>query len=245
MGRNRRRRDGQRPAPPSGWRATVDSFGGLPAVGLVAAVLVVVGLLIYLNRPGSSVNDAPYVPVERAQTDGRIEGDPDAPIRIIAWEDFQCPFCARFSTEIEPLLREEFVDTGIASFEFRHLAFLGAESVRAAEASECANEQGSFWDYHDILFLRQGDENAGVYSDANLKRFASQMAEALPDRPWDRSAFESCLDSGSMRLVVEEMTAEARELDVRSTPSFWVNGRLIRGSQSIDDWRALIAELRE
>ena len=184
MGRDRGRRGGSRPPPPppSGWRATLDSLGGPTAVGLVAAVLVVVGLLITLNRPGSSVNDAPYVPVERVQTDGRVEGDPSAPIRIIAWEDFQCPFCGRFSTETEPLLREEFVDTGIASFEFRHLAFLGIESVRAAEASECANEQGFFWEYHDILFLRQGDENAGVYSDGNMKRFASQMAEALPDR---------------------------------------------------------------
>ena len=76
----------------------------------------------------------------------------DALVTIIEFSDFQCPFCGRYTRETAPGLRAEFVDTGIASIEYRHLAILGPESQRAAEAAECALEQGFFWEYHDILF---------------------------------------------------------------------------------------------
>jgi protein-disulfide isomerase len=134
---------------------------------------------------------------------------------------------------------EEFVNTGIASIEFRHFAFLGPDSVRAAEAAECAADQNRFWEYHDILFLRQGAENTGVYSTANLKSFAREVADA--HEGFDLGAFDSCVDSGAKRAAVEEMTRQADALGIQSTPSFLVNGTPLSGAQPIENFRAAIA----
>lgn len=236
----------------SGWRETLDSYGGFLTVGSISAVVIVIALLIVFNRPGLRNSTAEYQPVVRELTNGRVDGLPDAPIRIIEFSDFQCPFCGRFATQTEPLLRSEFVETGIASIEYRHYAFLGPESLRAAEAVECALEQGFFWEYHDILFQKQpsdGRENVGTYSDDNLKHYADEMAEVwielAPERKFDIIEFEMCLDSGRNRAEVELQTAEATSLGVKSTPSFLVNGRPVIGAQPIDTFRQLISEIRD
>jgi protein-disulfide isomerase len=247
-----RQQDAPPPRPRAGLKATIDSFGGVLTIGAIVVGIVVVGVLVFLNRPGSgsSVNDAPFVPIERVQADGRIAGDPNAPVRIVSHEDFQCPFCRQFATETAPVIEEEFVETGIASIEYRHLAFLGEESLRAAEASECAADQGLFWEYHDMLFLRQGDENDGVYSTGHLKDFAREVDAALPDRGFDLDAFDACLDSGAKRPLVEAQSEQSRELlqsltGRASTPTFLVNGQpLPPGAQPIEVFRTAIAAAR-
>ena len=251
MGSNRkRRRDGQRRAaggvppggsapPKAGWRATIDSWGGLTVIGsLAAALLVVVAVVVLVNQPGSSMGDEEWVSTERSIVSGRIEGDPSAPVRIIEFSDFQCPFCQRFTFQTAPLIHEEFIETGIASLEYRHFSFLGAESFAAAEASECAAEQNRFWDYHDILFLRQGAENSGVFSTGNLKDFARELQDEYTD--FDLGAFDQCLDSGRMRSVVQQMTDEAPQLGVNSTPTLMINGRIVGAEEGIDGYRAAI-----
>jgi len=225
--------------PKAGWRQTLDSWGGFPVAGALGLVLVALAVLIWVNRPGASAGDDPYVPLERVQVNGRVEGDPNAPVKIIEFADFQCPFCKRFTDETSRQLVAEFVDTGVASVEFRHFAFLGPDSVRAAEAAECAADQNLFWAYHDILFLRQGAENTGVYSAANLRSYAREMAAEHDG--FDLDAFDSCLDSGEKRAAVEEMTRQADALGVQSTPSFLVNGTPLTGAQPIENFRAAIA----
>ncbi len=180
MGSNRRRRRRRDQAggatPPggntptkSGWRQTIDSWGGFTVIGSLAAAIVVIGVLVVVNLPGSSVTDDEWVPIDRTLVDGRVEGDPSAPVRIIEFADFQCPFCRDYALNVAPTLLEEYVETGQASIEYHYFSFLGPESFAAAEAAECANDQGRFWDYHDILFLRQGAENRGVFSTGNLR----------------------------------------------------------------------------
>ena len=243
---------GQQQSPPPrqgrGIRATIDSFGGFLTIGAIAVGIVVVVALVILNRPGSggSINEAAYVPRERSQTDGRIAGDPNAPVRIVSYEDFQCPFCREFNAETGALLEEEFVETGVASIEYRHLAFLGDESVRAAEASECAADQGLFWEYHNILFLRQGAENDGVFATGNLKGFAREVAAALPERDFDLGAFDSCLDSGVKEPLVNAESDESSELfesltGRASTPGFLINGQPLQGARSIEVFREATA----
>ena len=244
--RRRRRREQPRAAgtpptgtpPASGWRATIDSWGGFTVIGSLGAALVVVVILVVVNLPGSSVSDTEWVPIERTLVDGRIEGDQNAPVQIVEFSDFQCPFCQRFTLETAPLVLDQFIETGRASLEYRHFSFLGPESFAAAEASECAREQNYFWDYHDLLFLRQGAENRGVYSSGNLKDFARELQEVRTD--FDLDEFDSCLDSGRMRSTVEQMTDEAGQLGVRSTPSFLINGQLVTGAQGIDAFGAAI-----
>lgn len=113
------------------------------------------------------------------------------------------------------------MDKGQVRFVFRHLAFIGDESIWAAEASECANEQGHFWEYHDKLFAEQGGENEGTFSRDNLKRFAADLG-------LDTEQFNQCLDSDQYRAKVQQESAEAQRLGVRSTPTVFVNGQLIR-----------------
>jgi protein-disulfide isomerase len=209
----------------------------------VATVLVVVALIAF-NLPGSDVNDDPYVLSDGGVERPRVEGNPDAPVRILEFSDFQCPFCRRFTFETAPALREEFVETGVVTIEYRHLVVLGEESLRAAEAAECAGVQGAFWEFHDLLFLRQGAEFSGTFSSGNLKGFARELAAALApfDRPFDLDLFDACLDGGGARVIIEAQTAEARSLGLSNTPSFLVGNVLVSGAQPVEVFRRAIAQ---
>lgn len=93
-----------------------------------------------------------------------VLGDPKAPVTLIEYGDYQCPFCGRFFKDTEPLIRENYIKTGKVKMVFRNFQFLGSESVSAAEAAECAKDQGKFWAYHDALYtteLNDGKENNG------------------------------------------------------------------------------------
>jgi len=250
--RRRRRREQQRSttggdgSPPQNhasgkpaWRDTLDSWGGFTVVGSLGIAVLFIIALVAFNLPGSSTGGGDYVPIERAQVSGRIEGNPSAPVRIIVFEDFQCPFCKLFTDDRAPLVVADFVETGIASIEFHHMAFLGPESIAAAAASECANDQNRFRDYHDLLFLRQGDrENAGAFSTGNLKDFARELQAESTD--FDLDEFDQCVDSGRNRSFVEEATDEAGTLGVNSTPTLWINGQIMGNPSDYESLRTII-----
>ncbi len=99
-----------------------------------------------------------------------ILGNKNAPVTIIEFADFQCPFCEQWFKNVEGQIIKNYVDTGKAKFAFRNYAFLGQDSVTAAEGAYCANEQGKFWQYHDYLYNHQGQENSGWISKANLEQ---------------------------------------------------------------------------
>ncbi|MGE3856517.1 MAG: DsbA family protein [Dehalococcoidia bacterium] len=221
-----------------GWRQTFNAWGGIPVFGSLAVAVVVVAVLVWMNRPGSSAGTAPYVAHERTQTNGRVAGDPNAPVKIIEFADFQCPFCKQWADQVEPKLVEEFINNGTASLQYVSFAFLGQESRRAAEAAECAADQGFFWQYHDLLFLRQGKENSGVYSTGNLKRFAEELKQHEPK--FDTSKFGQCLDSGEKEGAVDAQIKQARDAGVQSTPSFLINGTPMSGVQPIEVFRQAI-----
>jgi protein-disulfide isomerase len=153
-----------------------------------------------------------------------FRGDPDAPVTLIEFSDFQCPFCGRFATETLPQLIEAYVAGGEVRVGFQHFAFLGQESFRAAEAAECAAEQGAFWEYHDRLFANQAGENQGAFADDKLEQFAAALNLNTTD-------FNDCLGSGRYSSLVAAETQAAQQLGVRSTPTFLVNGQPIVGAQ--------------
>ena len=131
------------------------------------------------------------------------------------------------------------------------MEFLGPESQRAAEAAECALEQGLFWEYHDILFQKEPSdsrENVGAYSAGNLKSYAREMGEAwaelAPGWGFDIGVFDGCVDSRRTRAEVELQMAQARERGISSTPSFLINGQLMRGAQPVEIFRQVIAGIR-
>jgi len=156
-----------------------------------------------------------------------FKGDASAPVTIVEFSDFQCPFCGRFTRETAPLIEETYIQTGKVRFGYVHFAFLGPESLWAAQAAECAADQNSFWAYHDLLFQRQAGENQGAFSKENLKAFAEELG-------LDTAAFNECLDSGKHAEVVATDASLARSLGISGTPTFWINGQMLVGALPFD-----------
>ena len=149
---------------------------------VILVVLVVAGVAFALasQGKGAAVQDA---------SSEKSKGAATAQVVVEEFADFQCPACRRFFEGPARQLEAEYVSTGKVRFVFRHYAFLGQESRWAAEAAECANEQGRFWDYYEKLFTEQGGENVGVFSKPNLQRFAGELS-------LDTASFNKCLTSG-------------------------------------------------
>ncbi len=161
-------------------------------------------------------------PVELAS--GYTLGDPEAPVSIEIWEDFQCPYCRLFSEQVKPFLVETFVVPGDASLTFRHLAFLGDESHWAAVAADLAAEQDRFWPFHDYLFANQLGENVGSYELDRL--LAIGEAAGL-----DMEAFRAGLVLDAARERFARIEAESRQdagaLGISATPSIVLDGKLL------------------
>lgn len=228
----------------SDWRSTFESFGGFWTLGGGIAIVAILVVMVLVGGRASSGNSDAYTPRERAQAEGRVAGNPQAAVKIIEYGDYQCPFCRQFWKDTEEQVQKEFVDTGIASFEYRDFIIIGPESRTAAEGAACAADQGLFWQMHDVLFLRQGAENRGVYSSSNVKKFAREAAAGAPDIKFDGAAFDKCLDSNAKRAAIDQMTAEAGTYRLQSTPSFVVNGQVGTGALSIEQIRQLVNAAR-
>jgi protein-disulfide isomerase len=104
-----------------------------------------------------------------------ILGSSKAPVTVIEYSDFQCPFCGKFFRETEQTLIDSYIKEGKIRFAHRDFAFLGDESTAAAEAARCAGDQDKFWEYHDYLYNHQNGENQGNFSNINLKSFAASL----------------------------------------------------------------------
>ena len=183
--------------------------------------------------PNAPAQVAPGTKVEVDPGRLPIKGNKDAKVTVIEFADFQCPFCQRWFTESEANLIKDYVDTGKVKFAYRHFAFLGQESNFAAEASECANDQDKFWEFHDYLYKNQKGENQGAFSKENLKGFAKTLG-------LNTSEFNSCLDSGKHTKAVTDDTQAGQAAGVSGTPTAFVNGISIVGAQPYDSFKTLI-----
>ena len=119
-----------------------------------------------------------------------------------------------------------------------HMAFLGEESLWAAEASECAADQNAFWQYHDKLFASQAGENQGAFNKDKLKGFAAGLG-------LNTQAFNDCLDAGKYTQLVQAQTAAAQKLGVQSTPSFFVNDWLVLGALPIEEFEKYFDKVKQ
>jgi protein-disulfide isomerase len=155
------------------------------------------------------------------QVDGFAAGSPDAPVTVEIWEDFQCPFCQRFTYEVKPAIVEQYVQTGDIRLVFRNLAFLGDESHWAAVAASLAADQNKFWPFHDYLYANyQGKESGAFRIDRLL-----EMGEAVG---LDMDRFREGLQLENARQRFAEIEAEARQdayaIGVNATPTVTVDG---------------------
>lgn len=212
----------------------------LPTSILVAALLIA-GAVIYSTGSktvGEPADVSAIVGQKDLADDDVILGDPKAPVTIVEFGDYQCPFCGRFFSQVEPMIREEYIKTGKVKMVYRDFAFLGPESQGAALASQCAAEQGKFWAYHDELYkaeIADGVEHNGNLSAVFFKSLASQLG-------LDGNKFNSCLDSQKYKDEVQKDYNDAVAAGVKGTPTTFVNGKLISGAVPYETIKALIEE---
>ncbi len=170
-----------------------------------------------------------------------INGDKNAPITIVEFSDFECPFCKAFFDDAYPEIKEKYIDTGKVKFSYRHfpLNSIHPNAQIAAEASECANEQNAFWEYHDLLFENQEDWAALTGNAVNtaFTRYASQVGGGL-----DQDKFLSCLDSNKYAQNVNDDLTAGSAVQVDGTPAFFVNGYRMVGAQPFSEFERIIEQ---
>jgi protein-disulfide isomerase len=183
-------------------------------LGIIAAV-VAAGAYAAINNDTNSQN--PQLSVDTSKG-SPVLGLASAPVTIIEFGDYQCPFCQRWNINTKPLIEENYIDKGLVKLIYMDLTVVGPDSLKAHASSYCAEEQGLYWEYHDFLYKNQGHENDGWAKPANLKSLAIKM-DGL-----DASAFAQCLDSGKYENRVRDNHGIATKFGARSTPSFLIIG---------------------
>lgn len=185
---------------------------------VVVFALLIFGVLIYPNLKSDIVSPES---ITRTTVKGNAAGNPDAPVKVEEFSDYQCPYCKMWATESEAEFVKTYVETGKVYFTYTAFSFIGEESINAAQGAYCALDQGKFWQYHDILFANQGaSENGGFFNNTRLVKFAGKVG-------LDEATFKSCLESGKYKANVETDNNLATSKGVTSTPSFIVNGQLV------------------
>jgi len=166
---------------------------------------------------------------------GRTVGPEDAPVKIIEFSDYSCPYClTAHKTLLDPIL--EYVEQGQVYFELQPIAFLGEPTILATQGALCAQEQGMFWPYHDRLFRAQEQYGRSAFTDVRLKEYATEVGLDLDD-------FAKCLDSRKYLAEVQRLTREAQNGGVVATPTFFINGQKVEGAVPVDDFRKRIDAL--
>jgi len=216
-------------------RRRLRSLGMAAAVGAVVVAVVVV--IVLANTLGQEDGDEvpsglADLPPRLASVQGNVLGSPDAPVTIVEYSDFQCPFCARVALGTVRQIEEDYLATGKAKLVFKHFAFEGEESIWAAQAAECAAEQNAFWHYHDMLFLNQ---RRVAFTTENLKAFARELG-------LDTASFNVCLDLETHAEKVAADRAEGQRRGVTSTPTFYVGQTQIVGAKPYDTFRSAIED---
>lgn len=210
---------------------------------IVGALLIVAPIAYQMLRPIAEV--VAVDPGTHPNADDNSMGDPNAPIVIEEFSDFQCPFCERFHQETEPLLRQYYIETGKVRFVYRSMGnFVSdniarsrgtpakTESKDAALAAYCAGDQNKFWDMHAHIFANALGEDVGSFTDERLKAIGEQVG-------LDMNQFNSCYDSGKYEDRIQQDFEDGQAANINGTPGFLVtytvNGEtkteLIEGAQ--------------
>ncbi len=192
---------------------------GAIAGGVAAAVIIAI-IAAYVSQPASETMN-----LDMTRTHGTVStaqgspilGDPDAPITIVEFGDYQCHQCKNWFHNTKPAITQDYIETGKANLVFVDYAFLGRDSSVAARASYCAEEQGAYWEYHDLLYNSQQEIDDGWANAERLQAFAFSLG-------LDMELFDSCLESGKYQQRVQYNTGEGRKQGVQGTPTFVIVG---------------------
>ena len=194
-------------------------------IGVGVVIVIFVILLNALQSPAAAVSTTPSL-----TGSSKTIGNPNSKIAFVVFADFQCPICRQFAVTSGQQIEDQYVKTNKISFTYKYYPVVdhGAigESHWSAEAAECANQQGKFWEYHDKLIAVWVGENVGTFSKANLKQYAVQIG-------LDPAQFNPCIDNDQTYAVVQADETQAGTLGLPGTPSFLINGQYYN-PQSLD-----------
>lgn len=222
-------------------------------ISIIFAALIISGAVFY-TRSGSSKTAAnigaavapdltggtPQItgPVNVSADDDAYIGKEKAPVTIIEFSDFECPFCRRFWKETLPEIKQSYIDTGKARFVYRDFPLpFHPGAMPAAEGAKCAREQGKFWEMHDAIFGEQEKQGSGTiqFTADDVKQWAGKIG-------LNTAKFNQCLDSGKYKQEVEKDIADGSSSGVNGTPATFINGRLISGAQPFAAFKSIIDE---
>lgn len=217
----------------------------LPIVIIFSAVIISAAVLYDGTHRGAESNAAELagsntvggtghkVQVRITETDPSV-GNPGAPVTLIEFGDFECPFCQRFSAETMPLLIQREIKEGKVRIVWKDFPLsIHSYAQKAHEAGRCAWEQDKFWEYHDVLFANQ--RKLGIN---DLKRYAKELN-------LNENQFTTCLDSGKYTALIREKVQEGITAGVSGTPSFLVNGTIVVGAQPYQVFADAIARAEQ
>src|SRR3989344_4940012 len=193
------------------------------------------------NPTGQVAGGAPQAvaTVAASVDDDAVLGDPNAPVTLIEFSDFQCPFCRKFYKETLPQIKKDYILTGKAKLVYRDfpLVQIHPGATPAAEGAECAQDQGKFWEMHDAIFDEHEKQGSGTvqFTVDDVKKWAANIG-------LDTSKFNQCLDSGKYKQEVEKDLADGSAAGVNGTPATFINGRLVSGAQPFSAFKVIIDE---
>lgn len=188
-------------------------------LGIIGAIIIVIVSFGIISPDsfivGNSLDKHPSLDLENGSP---ILGSPSAPVTIVEFGDYQCPFCQKWNLQTKPSIVTNFIETGKANLIYVDLAIIGPDSIKVHAGSYCADEQGLYWQYHDYVYANQGHENDGWANSENLKVLVSGIDGM------DTESFAQCLDSGKYEQRVKDNKKIATTAGARSTPSFVIVG---------------------
>jgi protein-disulfide isomerase len=194
---------------------------------LLAVIVVVVAIVVSQSGSGGSGASAGGNVADTSLVSSQLKGipqsdtvlgDPKAKVTVVEYGDLQCPVCKAFSFETAPDLISQVVRKGTAKYEFRQFTILGPDSITAAKAALAAGEQGRYWNFIELFYRNQGEENTGYVTDDFLTSIAK--AAGVPDiSKWDSDRKSSKFDA-----ELKKIQTDAQTLGLNATPSFVVEG---------------------
>lgn len=219
----------------------------IAAVALVALIVTLVGTLASddtddpaREASSSEAEDQGRAPdaaweqlVRREADDPMAIGDVDAPVVMVSYSEFQCPFCGKFARDTEPSLIDQYVEDGTLRIEWRDFPYLGSESTTAAQGGRAAAAQDSFWAFHDELYANQLPPNSGNLDEDYLAGIAEKLG-------LDVEQFRADMGSPATAQGIAEDFSEGQEIGVTGTPAFVINGVPVIGAQPTEVFEQVI-----
>ena len=185
---------------------------------------------------------APAGPVSvTSRSDEAVLGSKDAKVTVVEFADFQCPYCQKFFIDTFSQIKSQYIDTGKIKYVYRHfpLTAIHVNAQISAVAAECANRQGKFWEYHNLLYKNGQADGTGLAL-SDLKKYADSFGLNKGTLGFGKDKFNQCLDSSATLKIVQDDTAEGTKDGVSGTPTFFVNGQKIVGAVSFSKFQETI-----